>query len=371
MSALLKVAIHMIVVGSVIAPVFAQNTTNREGPFGLTWGSTVEQTKAAGIKLKAEANKENGVSFIASNLPKALSDQDFAFVAYGFDDKLCRIVAVSRSFSNDPTGERIRARYEELLGVLAEKYGSARSSHSLGDSIYGKPEYFLSGIEQGKSNWFSDFDTPALSVQIAITASDSSTARWTIIFEDNELARSFSAARKSREMDSVGPSRKEQLSPESRALDDRKAALMVSIAPGSALSCLLDEQALEVVEGALGSAFIRANRDLWYRRCEQAVFASPESVASAVKYVSAQLSLLDDGTAYVARGDASYAAELAPLRTAIEFDRFGLVAHVLADREGCTLERCDALSRFRDSTRVLANLRNHTFDGLKGGLFRR
>jgi hypothetical protein len=53
----------------------------------------------------------------------------------------------------------------------------------------------------------------------------------------------------------------------------------------------------------------------------------------------------------VARGDAAYAAELAPLRTAIELDRFGLVAHVLGDREGCTEEHCDALSRFRDSTR--------------------
>jgi hypothetical protein len=135
-------------------------------------------------------------------------------------------------------------------------------------------------------------------------------------------------------------------SSERRALDDRKAALMAgSIAPGSALSCL-DELAGEAVETA----------------CEKAVFASPESVASAVKYVNAQLSLLDDGTAYVARGDAAYAAELAPLRTAIELDRFGLVAHVLGTREGCTVERCDALTGFRDSTRVLANLRDYTFE---------
>jgi len=133
---------------------------------------------------------------------------------------------------------------------------------------------------------------------------------------------------------------------ERRALDDRKAALMVgSIAPGSALSCL-DELAGEAVEAA----------------CEKAVFASPEAVAAGVKYVTAQLALLKDGTAYVERGDASYAAELAPLRTAIEADRFGLVAHVLGDREGCTVERCDALMRFRDSSRVLANLRDHTFE---------
>jgi hypothetical protein len=133
---------------------------------------------------------------------------------------------------------------------------------------------------------------------------------------------------------------------ERRALDDRKTALMAaSIAPGSALSCL-DELAGEAVESA----------------CEKAVFASPESVASAVKYVVAQIELLNDGTAYVGRGDAGYAAELTPLRTAIELDRFGVVAHVLSDREGCTVEHCDALARLRDSTRVLANLRDHTFE---------
>ena len=133
---------------------------------------------------------------------------------------------------------------------------------------------------------------------------------------------------------------------ERRALDDRKTALMAgSIAPGSALSCL-DELAGEAVEAA----------------CEKGVFASPEAVAAAVKYVAAQLALLDDGTAYAKRSDASYATELAPLRTAVELDRFGLVAQVLKEREGCTVDRCDALTRFRESTRVLGNLRDRTFE---------
>ena len=92
------------------------------------------------------------------------------------------------------------------------------------------------------------------------------------------------------------------------------------------------------------------------------VFASPEAVAAAVKYVAAQLALLDDGTAYAKRSDAAIPSELAPLRTAIELDRFGLVAQVLKEREGCTVDRCDALTRFREFTRVLGNLRDHTFE---------
>jgi hypothetical protein len=77
--------------------------------------------------------------------------------------------------------------------------------------------------------------------------------------------------------------------------------------------------------------------------------------------VTAQLALIDDGTAYSKR-DASYAAELAPLRTAVELDRFGLVAQVLKEREGCTVDHCDALTRFHESSRVLGNLRDRTFE---------
>jgi hypothetical protein len=131
-----------------------------------------------------------------------------------------------------------------------------------------------------------------------------------------------------------------------RALDERSAALMArAIAPGSALSCL-DEVGGDTVEAA----------------CEKAVFASPEAVAAAVNYVAAKLELLVDGTQYAQRIDPSFAAELAPIRAALELDRFGIVAHVLAQRDGCTLEQCDTLSWLQDGSQVLAHLRDHSFD---------
>ena len=127
-----------------------------------------------------------------------------------------------------------------------------------------------------------------------------------------------------------------------RALDERSAALTRSaVAPGSALACL-DELAGERVEIA----------------CEKAVFANPETVAAAVSYITAKLALLADGSAYARQIDPAYAAELEPLRSALELDRFGFVAHVLAGRDGCTTGECAALARFRDGSRVLANLRN-------------
>ena len=116
----------------------------------------------------------------------------------------------------------------------------------------------------------------------------------------------------------------------------------------------------EEIVGRWGLAAYHRDQDRT-RACEKAVFASPEAVAAGIKHVTSQLALLDDGTTYAERGDASYAAELAPLRTALELDRFGIVAHVLGD-QGCTPENCDALMRFHDSSKVLGNLRNRTFE---------
>lgn len=133
---------------------------------------------------------------------------------------------------------------------------------------------------------------------------------------------------------------------ERHALDARAGELTArAIMPGSALACL-DANAGEAVENS----------------CEKALFATPEAVAAANSYVSARLLLLADGLSYASRADPSYETALAGLRRAIEADRFGLVAHVLAMRDACTPERCDGLSLLRDASMVMANLKAHTYE---------
>jgi hypothetical protein len=114
--------------------------------------------------------------------------------------------------------------------------------------------------------------------------------------------------------------------------------------PGSALACL-DAMAGTPVEAA----------------CEKALFASPEATAAAVSYVAAQLSLLAIGSRYPA--DQSSEPTVAALRRALEADRFGLVAHVLAVRHGCTPSRCEALALLGNPEQVSANLAEATYDG--------
>ncbi len=111
------------------------------------------------------------------------------------------------------------------------------------------------------------------------------------------------------------------LAVERSALDMRAFELSTrALVPGSGLACL-DAIAGETVEAA----------------CEKVLFGSPDVTAAAVSYVAAQLSLLASAGS---KGGSSPA--IATLRRAVEADRFGFVAHVLAARDRCTPDQCGA-----------------------------
>jgi hypothetical protein len=133
---------------------------------------------------------------------------------------------------------------------------------------------------------------------------------------------------------------------ERRSLDQRAADLIGrAVAPGSAIACL-EATNTETVEGA----------------CERAVFSTPETVAAATAYLSARLTLLSDAHDYTARRDPSYESAIAGLRRTVAADRYGLASQVLATRDGCTADACDAFGLVYDDKRLRANLKDRLFD---------
>jgi hypothetical protein len=131
---------------------------------------------------------------------------------------------------------------------------------------------------------------------------------------------------------------------ERRVLEGRAQDLTLrAFAPGSPLACL-DALAGENIATA----------------CERDIFASPAAAAAAVSYTAARLALLADLTTYRAGGDTTIDTVLLPLRRSLEADRFGLLAHVLATRDGCGSGNCKPLALLGDAGRVRANLSDST-----------
>jgi hypothetical protein len=97
--------------------------------------------------------------------------------------------------------------------------------------------------------------------------------------------------------------------------------------------------------------------------CEKALFGSAESAAAAVSYAATQITRL---TAFgdVAAADRNTTPELQALRRAIERDRYGLMAYVLAARDYCTPSECAAFRALTDRRQIVANMDARVYDGL-------
>lgn len=195
----------LVVAITFLSPIEAAHTEDiqENAPLGLRWGMSTDELRRDGVELTDFKSKEFGNSFIAVKLNRALADQDAALLSFGYNDKLWRIVINGRDYRNDPSGNSVMSRYNELSAILTEKYGKPKAVHRLGGSIYSEPRYFLAGIRGGESKWFSDFKTPELLVQIGVTASDSSTGSWRLIYEYRPLLKEFERSKRGSEKDKL------------------------------------------------------------------------------------------------------------------------------------------------------------------------
>jgi len=97
--------------------------------------------------------------------------------------------------------------------------------------------------------------------------------------------------------------------------------------------------------------------------CEKVLFGSAESTAAALSYAASQITWL---TAFgdVAAANASMTPELQMVRRAVERDRYGLMAYVLAARDHCTPSDCATFRAVTDRNQIVANMNERSYEGL-------
>lgn len=181
----------------------AQDADRNAAPFGLIWATSAADIRSLGIELEEFPSKDFGASYVATKLPKIISDVETVFVSFGYDDKLWRVGALSKKFSNEPSGTSVRNRYNELIGVLTEKYGKGKQSHFQDTTMWKGRDEFVMGIKVGRSNWFTNYETNLLHIQLGIIADDTSTAQWRIIMENKPLQENFGLSKKTHEKNAL------------------------------------------------------------------------------------------------------------------------------------------------------------------------
>jgi len=130
-----------------------------------------------------------------------------------------------------------------------------------------------------------------------------------------------------------------------RSIEARLGELRAqALGAGSALACL------ERSGGTIESA------------CEQMLFSTPESLAAANLYTGARLDLLMAATNYAGPRTPQFDFAVAGLQRSLQADPFGLTAHALVLRAGCTVQRCEGLAMFQEPERVRDNIRRKAFE---------
>ncbi len=97
--------------------------------------------------------------------------------------------------------------------------------------------------------------------------------------------------------------------------------------------------------------------------CEKGLFGSAESAAAALSYAAFQITRLT-ALGDVAAANTSMTPELQMLRRAVERDRYGLMAYVLAARDHCTSSDCAAFRALTDHSQIAANMNERIYEGL-------
>lgn len=122
--------------------------------------------------------------------------------------------------------------------------------------------------------------------------------------------------------------------------------VQTATAPLPQLSCI-DELAGEAVLAA----------------CEKVLFGSAESVAAAVAYAASQITLLTS-LGDVATANKGAGSDLLALRRAVERDRYGLMAYVLAVRDRCTPSSCRAFRSLTETRQITSNMEDRVYESL-------
>ena len=98
--------------------------------------------------------------------------------------------------------------------------------------------------------------------------------------------------------------------------------------------------------------------------CERTIFANAQTVASANAFVAARFSVLREALPYATAVRSPSAGAVVSLRQVVENDPFGIAAHVLAARYGCSASQCSAFAMLTDTSKVVANLNARTYENL-------
>jgi hypothetical protein len=198
----------MLVVCFLFAALgFACNSMEKEGPppnpealpavpqdavFGLSWGYTEEQLLDAGIiKGKPEPFLgKRGHMYTEVQLPRRFKDADWCALFFNDDGELVRIACVGETVRDDPSGDAMRKRYEELKGIIATKIPIVETFED-NDGAWPRERDWWASLKDGKANWATGFRGDVMEAILEIRAESDVAGSYSLIVDNLKRIQEF------------------------------------------------------------------------------------------------------------------------------------------------------------------------------------
>jgi len=132
----------MLTIIIILALTLLCTSAHANTVFGLSWGMTPEQVKAAGVELIDEKADVNGVMYRTKSLPQNLPDADFYVLLFGKKEGLAKIVSLLKDITDDAYGIAGKKRFKELSQTLSKKYKKEKDYIYTGMKLYDEYDEF-------------------------------------------------------------------------------------------------------------------------------------------------------------------------------------------------------------------------------------
>lgn len=181
-----KSVLAALVLLSASAPLAAEIVPiERSVAFGLDWGMSVEALAADGVELEDAVARHDGVRvYRLWSLPGDLGDGESYRLWLTAENGLQGIKVTGQMVKDDPTGEKIRQRYDEIRNILAERFGSAdKAAEYTGREQYTEYYEFNRCLgHDGCGRWASYFSDHETRVLLRLRAVDRDSSHYELIY---------------------------------------------------------------------------------------------------------------------------------------------------------------------------------------------
>ncbi len=167
-------------------------TATEDAVFGLSWSYTEQQLLAAGvIRGKAEPFVgKRGHMYTDVKLPRRFKDADWCALCFNDSGDMVRIACVGETVKNDPSGEAMRKRYEELKDAISRKIPIVETFEAK-KGTWPRDQDWWGSLKDGKIQWATGFRGEVMEAILEIRAESGIAGAYSLIVDNLNRMQEF------------------------------------------------------------------------------------------------------------------------------------------------------------------------------------